>query len=127
MTIDETFNFKHIGLTDPPFMGKVAPIYKDTDPEQAKPQETPFFNSKQFKLWVPVELQEYNQLVDVLVKWRDRGWCEFNETTEWIPDQQNWISWIKYFALIQVPAEEMHLYLYEMNLMRMPITPPTEV
>ena len=114
------FNFKHVGLSDPPFFGSVSPVYKDGDPEDTKSQETPFFNSRQFCCWVPAEFDQYNQLVDVLVKWRDRGWCQFTEVTEWVVAKENWISWIKYYALLQVPAEEIHLYLYEMNIMRMP-------
>lgn len=112
-------NFKHLGLNDPPFYGSTVPIYKDSDPLSVKPQDTPFFNSVQFKLWESNQLEAYNKLIDVLVKWRDRGWCEFSEITEWIADKQNWITWIKYAALIQVPAEELQNYLYEMNILNM--------
>ena len=114
------FNFKHVNLSDPPFFGSVAPIYKDSDTQDTKSQETPFFNSRQFCIWKEEDLEQYNQLVDVLVKWRDRGWCEFTEVSEWVAQKENWVSWIKYYALLQVPAEEMHLYLYEMNIMRVP-------
>lgn len=114
-------NFRHLGLNDPPFYGHTTPIYKDSDPLTSKPQDTPFFNSVQFRLWEPDQLEAYNKLIDVLVKWRDRGWCEFNEITEWIADKQNWITWIKYAALIQVPAEELQNYLYEMNILNMPM------
>jgi hypothetical protein len=114
-------NFKHLGIVDPPFLGHSAPIYKDSDPLAARAQDTPFFNSVQFRLWNEGELTNYNKLIDVLVKWRDRGWCEFNEVTEWIAENQNWIAWIKYSALIQVPAEELHHYLYEMNILNMPM------
>jgi hypothetical protein len=114
-------NFKHLNLTDPPFFGGVMPLYKESDPPEMKPQDTPFFNSKQFKLWEINELEEYNKLVDVLIKWRDRGWCEFTETSEWVPAKENWTSWIKYYALLQIPAEEMPEHLYEMNILRMPV------
>lgn len=120
------FNFKPQGLVDPPFFGSVAPVYKESDSPDKKPQETPFFNSRQFCLWKDGELAQYNQLVDVLVKWRDRGWCEFTEVSEWVESKENWTSWIKYYALLQVPAEEMHLYLYEMDIMRMPSQPAKE-
>lgn len=119
------FNFKHLGLEDPPFYGAVEPLYKEGDPASKRPQETPFFNSIQFKLWQDDELVQYNQLIDVLVKWRNRGWAEFTETSEWIESKENWISWIKYYTILQVPAEEMHLHLYEMNIMRMPIPETT--
>jgi len=115
------FSFKHQNLSDPPFFGSVSPIVKENDGQDKRPQETPFFNSRQFCLWKEGELAQYNQLVDVLVKWRDRGWCEFTEVTEWVEAKENWTSWIKYYALLQIPAEEMHLYLYEMDIMR--ITP----
>lgn len=123
MQFFETPNFKHLGIESPPFYGATAPIYKDSDPYHTKPQDTPFFNSVQFKLWNDGELEAYNKLINVLVKWRDRGWCDFNEVTEWIADKQNWIAWIKYSALIQVPAEELHHYLYELNILN--ITLPT--
>jgi hypothetical protein len=119
--INDNPNFRHLGITDPPFYGATAPIYKDSDPLSAKPQDTPFFNSVQFKLWESDELKNYNKLIDVLIKWRDRGWCEFSEITEWITDKQNWITWIKYAVLIQVPAEELQNYLYEMNILNMPM------
>lgn len=119
--IYDTPNFRHLGLNDPPFFGSTTPIYKDSDPLSAKPQDTPFFNSVQFKLWESEQLAGYNKLIDVLVKWRDRGWCEFTEITEWIAEKQNWITWIKYAALIQVPAEELQNYLYEMNILNMPM------
>ena len=115
------FNVKHLGLSDPPFLGSVTPIYTAGDKPEVLPQETPFFNSRQFRLWNDGDLEEYNKLVDVLVKWRDRGWCEFTEVSEWVESKENWTSWIKYYTLLQVPAEDMHLYLYEMNIMRINI------
>ena len=114
------FNFKPQGLADPPFFGSTAPIYKESDTPDQRPQETPFFNSRQFCLWKEEDLSHYNKLVDVLVKWRDRGWCEFTEVSEWVDTKENWISWVKYYALLQVPAEEMHLYLYEIDLLQTP-------
>ena len=122
-----SFNFKHMNLNDPPFFGSVEPVYKESDAPEAKPQETPFFNSRQFCCWNIDELEQYNKLVDVLVKWRDRGWCEFTEVSEWVETKSNWLSWIKYYALLQVPAEEMHLYLYEMDIMRMPALKPVSL
>lgn len=124
---NEGFSFKHLGITDPPFYGATQPIYKNTDPEGSKAQDTPFFNSKQFKLWAPEALTEYNKLIDVLVKWRDRGWCEFSETVEWVAPEQNWITWVRYFAVIQVPAEELHLHLYDMDILQMPTQQPVGV
>lgn len=118
---DDTPSFRHLGITDPPFFGSKVPIYKESDPVSVRAQDTPFFNSVQFRLWDDGQLAAYNKLIDVLVKWQDRGWCNFNEVTEWIADKQNWISWIKYSAIIQVPAEELHLYLYEMNILNMPM------
>lgn len=117
----QLFNLKHLNLNDPPFFGSTVPLYKTSDKPEDKPQETPFFNSCQFCLWEPDSLQDYNKLVDVLIKWRDRGWCEFTESTEWVSEKSNWLAWVRYYALLQVPAEEMHLYLYEMDIMRMPI------
>lgn len=120
-------NFRHLGITDPPFYGYNTPIYKESDPAYVKPQDTPFFNSVQFKLWESDQLDAYNKLIDVLVKWKDRGWCDFNETIEWIADKQNWLAWVKYSALIQVPAEELKYYLYEINILNIPMQElPTE-
>lgn len=121
MSFYDSPNFRHLGITDPPFFGTKAPIYKESDPASARAQDTPFFNSVQFRLWDEEQLSAYNKLIDVLVKWRDRGWCDFNEVTEWVSEKQNWISWVKYSALIQVPAEELHFYLYEMNILNMPM------
>jgi len=115
------FSFKHQNLSDPPFFGSVSPIVKENDGQDKRPQETPFFNSRQFCLWKEGELTQYNQLVDVLVKWKDRGWCDFTEVAEWVEAKENWTSWVKYYALLQIPAEEMHLYLYEMDIMRINI------
>lgn len=120
MNSSEVPYLKHLGIEDPPFYGATAPIYKESDPYHTKPQDTPFFNSVQFRLWNDGDLDAYNKLINVLVKWRDRGWSDFNEVTEWIADKQNWIVWIKYSALIQVPAEELHHYLYEFNILNMP-------
>jgi len=125
--LNESFaNLKHLGNEDPPFYGVNAPIYKESDPFYTKPQDTPFFNSVQFKLWDEGVLEQYNKLLNVLVKWRDRGWCDFNEITEWIETKQNWIVWIRYSALIQVPAEELHYYLYEMNILDIPSSNPSK-
>lgn len=114
------FTFKHTDLEDPPFFGSEVPIYKDSDKPAAKPQETPFFNSRQFHIWDAAQLEEYNKLINVLIKWRDKGWCEFTETAEWIPSKENWVSWVKYYTVLQIPAEDMHLHLYEIDIMRIP-------
>ena len=103
----ETANFQHIGIDEPPLLGKKFPVIKDGDPESARPQFTPFFKSKQFRLWNDEELAEYNGLIDSLMKWRDRGWCEFNEQSEWIKEKENWMSWIKWYTVMQVPASEV--------------------
>ena len=60
--------FKHVGIEDPPLLGKEFPLIKDTDPEDSKPQLTPFFSSRQFQLWSPDSLEEYNQLIDALLR-----------------------------------------------------------
>ena len=99
--------FKHVGIDDPPLLGKEFPLIKDSDPESVKPQLTPFFSSRQFKLWDPSSLSDYNQLIDALMKWRDRGWCEFSEETKWVEEHQNWATWIKWYTIMQVPATEI--------------------
>ena len=101
-------------------MGGVVPIIKPTDPPEAQPQEMPFFRSRQFRLWNSEDLEEYNKLNDVLVKWQNRGWCQFTEESEFVPAKENWISWIKYFVLLTISAQEMHLYLYDLDTMRIP-------
>ena len=87
--------FKHVGIDDPPLLGKKFPLLKDTDSEASRPQFTPFFSSRQFQLWDEKSLSQYNGLVDALMKWRDRGWCEFTEELKWVEEHQNWVSWIK--------------------------------
>ncbi len=99
--------FKNVGTLDPPLLGKNFPLLKDTDPEQDRPQLTPFFRSKQFKLWEDNQLEEYNVLIDSLMKWRDRGWAEFSEDTQWVSEFQNWISWLKWYTVMQIPADEV--------------------
>lgn len=84
------------------------------------PQEMPFFRSRQFRLWNSAELAEYNKLNDVLIKWHRNGWCQFSEDSEFVPAKENWISWIKYFVTLTIPAEEMHLYLYDLDTMNIP-------
>jgi hypothetical protein len=105
---------------NPPFLGAVRPITKPTDPPEAMPQEMPFFRSRQFRLWNSDELDEFNKLNDVLVKWQNKGWCQFSEESEFVPTKENWISWIKYYVLLTIPAEEMHLYLYDLDTMNIP-------
>tara|TARA_Y100000004_G_C8710449_1_gene325660 strand:- start:39 stop:428 length:390 start_codon:yes stop_codon:yes gene_type:complete len=99
--------FQHVGIDEPPLLGKSFPVIKDGDPESGRPQLTPFFNSRQFKLWEEKDLQDFNHLVDCLMKWRDRGWCEFTEQSEWIKEKENWMSWIKWYTVMQVPAAEV--------------------
>ena len=99
--------FQNVGILEPPLLGKNFPIVKDTDPEDTRPQLTPFFSSKQFMLWDPADLLGYNTLIDALMKWRDRGWAEFTEDKEWVPEERNWISWVKWYTIMQVPADEI--------------------
>jgi hypothetical protein len=106
-----------------PFMGSVRPIIKPTDPPQSLPQEIPFFRSRQFRLWNEEDLQEYNKLNDVLVKWQSRGWCQFTEESEFIPAKENWISWIKYAVNLTIPAEELPQYLGDLDTMRISCSP----
>tara|TARA_Y100000310_G_C20218924_1_gene594843 strand:+ start:217 stop:606 length:390 start_codon:yes stop_codon:yes gene_type:complete len=102
---------KHVGIEDPPLLGKEFPLVKDSDPESTKPQHTPFFSSRQFQLWEDTSLAEYNQLIDALMKWRDRGWCEFSEELKWVEAHQNWVTWIKWYTVMQVPAAEVSEHL----------------
>jgi hypothetical protein len=106
-----------------PFMGSVRPIIKPTDPPQSLPQEIPFFRSRQFRLWNEEDLEEYNKLNDVLVKWQSRGWCQFTEESEFIPAKENWISWIKYAVNLTIPAEELPQYLGDLDTMRISCSP----
>ena len=99
--------FKNVGISEPPLLGKDFPLLKDTDPEDSRPQLTPFFRSRQFKLWDEDALEDYNVLVDSLMKWRDRGWAEFTEDKEWVSEQQNWMSWVKWYTVMQVPPSEI--------------------
>ena len=99
--------FKQVGIDDPPLLGKEFPLVKDSDPESSKPQLTPFFSSRQFQLWQPDSLNDYNTLIDALMKWRDRGWCEFSEEVKWVQEHQNWATWIKWYTIMQVPAVEV--------------------
>jgi len=103
--------FKHVGIDEPPLMGKEFPLMKDSDPESSRPQYTPFFSSRQFCLWEETDLDGYNQLIDALMKWRDRGWCEFSEEAKWVETHQNWVSWIKWYTIMQVPATEVSDHL----------------
>ena len=102
---------KHVGIDDPPLLGKEFPLVKDSDPESSKPQLTPFFSSRQFSLWDGDSLSEYNKLIDALMKWRERGWCEFTEDTKWVEEHQNWATWIKWYTVMQVPAAEISDHL----------------
>jgi len=103
--------FKHVGINDPPLLGKEFPLLKEGDPESSKPQYTPFFNSRQFSLWDDAELANYNSLIDALMKWRDRGWCEFSEELKWVEAHKNWVTWIKWYTVMQVPAAEVPEHL----------------
>lgn len=92
---------------DPPFLGHRPPLVKDTDPADQQLQMLPVYCSKQFRLWHPDDLTEYNKLAADLHLWRSVGWCEVSEMTEYVRAKENWIVWVRYSIMRQVSPDDM--------------------
>ena len=43
-----------------------------------------------------------------------------------MPAKENWISWIKYFVLLTIPAEELPQYLGDLDTMRISDVSPKD-
>jgi hypothetical protein len=91
-------------------------------------------------------------IVDEYERWRDTVWPEealasgrpcpvpdriadrsyrgiglrFTEESEFVPAKENWISWIKYFVLLTIPAEELPQYLGDLDTMRISDVSPKD-
>lgn len=103
--------FSFNGIVEPPVLARQIPILKDEDPYYKRPQLTPFFNSQQFKLWDDGELERYNQLMNVLMKWAQFGWCMYDVKEEFNKGHQNWFVWVQWISQAQVPVEEIEAFL----------------
>jgi hypothetical protein len=99
--------FSISGTVEPPVLAKQVPVLKDSDPHTKRPQLMPFFNSQQFKLWDEGELERYNQLMNILLKWTQLGWCSLNTESSFNKEHQNWLVWVQWASQVQVPAEEI--------------------
>lgn len=99
--------FRFSGIVEPPVLANRLPILKEEDPDYKRPQEVPFFNSEQFKLWEPEALDRYNQLINILSKWNQLGWGQYFVSEKFLEEHQNWVVWVQWINLAIVPVEEI--------------------
>lgn len=105
---------------DMPFVGGASiPLFKESDPETAKPQPVPFFGSVLFRLWVPEDLARYNELMSVLSRWASMGWGNYDEKIQEVGSEKSWTVWVRFLVFFNMMSDDRAKYLADINVLNL--------